>query len=281
MACVHAGCSPGAELVDQWKETVLVSAGRRGLLQRRQSGPMPTASTSFHCRTCLNISPTRSPSPRGFPGYSRAGWPPFCWRRCRTCGRIPAISSLLTIAATSTKTVLPTSWARRGLASNSCRRPCRPRQLGRRAVARSKPGRACSMSPAPRPRPAGPASRHAACSIFRRCSTRCAAPARRSAPWKRRPLGIMGSSIAACWTQLELEGKRGFLRRRGSEPHRHQLMRPPDRGAGRGAGRAVVFIPMSVTVAHKIIERWKRTPLSIFADEPTNWAGLAPPRFVT
>lgn len=79
---------------------------------------------------------------------------------------------------------------------------------------------------------------------------------------EKRPFGIMGSSIAACWTMLELEGQSVdfFV---DEDPHRvgHKLtdlpiLAPPQVPAG-----AVVFIPMSVPIAQKIINRWRQLPI--------------------
>jgi hypothetical protein len=98
----------------------------------------------------------------------------------------------------------------------------------------------------------------------RRSATACAR--------EGRPFGIMGSSIAACWTQLELEGKADFFVDEDQNRIGHQLMdRPIVAPAGIPAG-AVVFIPMSVAVAERIIDRWKQLPVD-FRYEPTNRPG--------
>lgn len=87
-----------------------------------------------------------------------------------------------------------------------------------------------------------------------------------------RPFGIMGSSIAACWTQLELEGKADFFVDEDQNRIGHQLMGRPIVAPAAAPAGAVIFIPMSVAVAHKIIERWKQLPVD-FRYEPTNRPG--------
>ncbi len=71
----------------------------------------------------------------------------------------------------------------------------------------------------------------------------------------------MGSSIAACWTTLELDGKVDFFV--DEDPHRigHSLLDLPILGPAQVPAGAVVFIPMSVPVAEKIMHRWKHLPI--------------------
>jgi hypothetical protein len=81
--------------------------------------------------------------------------------------------------------------------------------------------------------------------------------AARKAAGEKRPFGIMGSSIAACWTMLELDGKVDFFV--DEDPHRigHELTGLPILGPAQIPAGAVVFIPMSVPVAEKIMNRWR------------------------
>ncbi len=85
--------------------------------------------------------------------------------------------------------------------------------------------------------------------------------AARSAVLEKRPFGIMGSSIAACWMLLELDGKVDFFV--DEDPHRvgHELTSLPILGPEQVPAGALVFIPMSVPVAEKIIYRWRHLSL--------------------
>jgi SAM-dependent methyltransferase len=83
----------------------------------------------------------------------------------------------------------------------------------------------------------------------------------RTAASEKRPFGIMGSSIAALWTMLELGRSVDFFV--DEDPHRvgHALagvaiVSPTEVPAG-----GLVFIPMSVAVAEKIIGRWRQLPI--------------------
>ena len=82
------------------------------------------------------------------------------------------------------------------------------------------------------------------------------------------PFGIMGSSIAACWTTLELDGGVDFFVDEDQNRVGHQLMGLPIFEPGQAPPGAVVFNPMSVAVA-KIIDRWKHRPIE-FHHVPTN-----------
>ncbi|MFO1084477.1 MAG: class I SAM-dependent methyltransferase [Reyranellaceae bacterium] len=76
-----------------------------------------------------------------------------------------------------------------------------------------------------------------------------------------RTFGIMGSSIAACWLMLELQGRVGFFV--DEDPNRvgHDLAGLPILAPEQAPTDAVVFIPMSAAVAHKIIGRWNHLPI--------------------
>jgi hypothetical protein len=73
--------------------------------------------------------------------------------------------------------------------------------------------------------------------------------------------GIMGSSIAACWLMLELEGRVGFFV--DEDPNRtgHHLAGLPIISPLQVPTDTVVFIPMSGAIANKIIGRWKHLPI--------------------
>jgi SAM-dependent methyltransferase len=76
-----------------------------------------------------------------------------------------------------------------------------------------------------------------------------------------RPFGVMGSSIAACWMTLELGGKVDFFVDEDRNRVGHQLMGLPILSPADVPDGAAVFIPMSVAVAEKIIQRWKKRPI--------------------
>ena len=84
--------------------------------------------------------------------------------------------------------------------------------------------------------------------------------AARSCAAEGRPFGIMGSSIAACWTMLELGGKVDFFVDEDQNRIGHELQDRPILGPAQVPSGAVIFIPMSVGVAEKIIRRWQHLP---------------------
>ncbi len=83
----------------------------------------------------------------------------------------------------------------------------------------------------------------------------------RAAAAEKRPFGIMGSSIAACWMKLELAGAVDFFV--DEDPHRvgHTLTGLPILSPAQVPPGALVFIPMSVAVAEKIMDRWRDLPI--------------------
>ena len=87
-----------------------------------------------------------------------------------------------------------------------------------------------------------------------------------------RHLGIMGSSIAACWTMMELDGKVDFFVDEDRNRVGHQLLDLPIIDPSRVPEGALVFIPMSVAVAERIIQRWKGHAID-FRYVPTNRPG--------
>jgi SAM-dependent methyltransferase len=83
----------------------------------------------------------------------------------------------------------------------------------------------------------------------------------RSAASENRPFGVMGSSIAALWTMLELGRSVDFFV--DEDPHRvgHSLAGVPIVNPAEVPAGGLVFIPMSVAVAEKIIGRWHHLPI--------------------
>jgi SAM-dependent methyltransferase len=77
----------------------------------------------------------------------------------------------------------------------------------------------------------------------------------------KRPFGVMGSSIAALWTMLELEGRVDFFVDEDEHRVGHKLMDRPIVAPTEVPAGALVFIPMSVAVAKKIMTRWRNRPI--------------------
>lgn len=84
-----------------------------------------------------------------------------------------------------------------------------------------------------------------------------------------RPFGVMGSSIAALWTLLELDGKVDFFVDEDKNRIGHELEGKPIVSPEQIPSGALVFIPMSVPIAEKIIQRWKHLPVD-FRFIPSN-----------
>lgn len=101
--------------------------------------------------------------------------------------------------------------------------------------------------------------------------------AARSGADEKRPFGVMGSSIAACWTMLELGGSVDFFvdedaHRVGQKLSGLQILAPSQVPDG-----ALVFIPMSVPVAQRIMQRWKHLPIDfrfVSSNQPLSDATL-------
>jgi hypothetical protein len=74
---------------------------------------------------------------------------------------------------------------------------------------------------------------------------------------EKRPFGIMGSSVAACWTMVELQTDIDFFVDEDSHRVGHQLTGLPILAPAQVPPGSLVFIPMSVAVARKIMGRWK------------------------
>jgi hypothetical protein len=86
---------------------------------------------------------------------------------------------------------------------------------------------------------------------------------------ENRPFGIMGSSIAACWTMLELESKVDFFVDEDLNRVGHQLAGLPILSPAQAPAGSLVFIPMSVAVAENIMNRWRQLPID-FRFVPSN-----------
>ena len=72
----------------------------------------------------------------------------------------------------------------------------------------------------------------------------------------------MGSSIAACWMNLELAGSVEFFVDEDENRVGHQLMGLPILAPADVPANAVVFIPMSASVAERIIQRWRHRSIA-------------------
>ncbi|MBV8190447.1 MAG: class I SAM-dependent methyltransferase [Alphaproteobacteria bacterium] len=83
----------------------------------------------------------------------------------------------------------------------------------------------------------------------------------RAARNENRPFGIMGSSIAALWTMLELAHEVDFFVDEDPQRVGHCLAGVPILSPAQVADGSLVFIPMSVAVAEKIIGRWRHLPV--------------------
>jgi 2-polyprenyl-3-methyl-5-hydroxy-6-metoxy-1,4-benzoquinol methylase len=255
----------GAELVDQWKETVLALPG----VEAFYSGADPAFAGGFDVISLSHVLehiPDPIPFLRAFSGHLAPGG-----RILLAMPNLRQNSSDLIIAdhcshfdedslayvvgkagfgiELLSSTMLPKEL----VAVLSLRRPARvPDVAGAEADARR-------------------ASTKARCLFYfelldsvRRTARACAR--------EGRPFGIMGSSIAACWTQLELEGRADFFVDEDRNRIGHRLMDRPIVAPAETPAGALVFIPMSVAVAEKIIERWRQLPVD-FRYEPTNQPG--------
>lgn len=83
----------------------------------------------------------------------------------------------------------------------------------------------------------------------------------RAAAAEKRPFGIMGSSIAACWMKLELADAVDFFVDEDPDRVGHQLTGLPILPPAEVPPGSLVFIPMSVPVAEKIMGRWRDLPI--------------------
>lgn len=69
--------------------------------------------------------------------------------------------------------------------------------------------------------------------------------------------GIMGSSVAACWLAQLVPGKVGFFVDEDENRIGKELMGHPIRGFTEIPPGSTVFIPMSASVAKRIVQRWR------------------------
>ena len=86
--------------------------------------------------------------------------------------------------------------------------------------------------------------------------------------------GIMGSSIAAAWVAHEVGGQVDFFADEDASRFGQSLMGCPILPMPEVPPGATVFVPMSSTVAERIIARWRALPIDFrFVD--WNSIGLA------
>lgn len=255
----------GAELVDQWKETVLALPG----VEAFYSGARPAFAGRFDVISLSHVLehiPDPIPFLEDLSGYLAPGG-----RLLLAVPNLRQNPSDLVIADHCShfdEDSLAYVVGKAGLGIELLSSTMLPKEL----VAVLSLGR-----PARVPDVAGAAAEERRASIKARClfyfemldEVRRTA---RACSRENRPFGIMGSSIAACWTQLELEGKADFFVDEDRNRIGHQLMGRPIVAPAELPAGALVFIPMSVTVAHKIIDRWKQLPVE-FRYEPTNRPG--------
>ena len=255
----------GAELVDQWKETVLALPG----VEAFYSGANPAYAGRFDVISLSHVLehiPDPIPFLKAISGHLTPGG-----RLLLAMPNLRQNPSDLIIADHCShfdEDSLAYVAGKAGLGIELLSSTMLPKELVA-VLSLGRPARAPDVA-APRPTRAGPAPRRGACSISS-CSTRCAGPPGR-ARQENRPFGIMGSSIAACWTMLELEGKADFFVDEDQNRIGRQLMGRPIVAPAQMPAGAVVFIPMSVAVAEKIIDRWKQLPVD-FRYVPTNRPG--------
>jgi SAM-dependent methyltransferase len=124
-------------------------------------------------------------------------------------------------------------------------------------------GGAAVAEPAPESDDAGPhgkASKERCLFYFRLLDD--VRKAARDAASEKHPFGIMGSSIAALWTMLELGRDVDFFVDEDPARIGHELAGRPILGPAQVPAGALVFIPMSVPVAEKIIDRWRHLPIN-------------------
>jgi 2-polyprenyl-3-methyl-5-hydroxy-6-metoxy-1,4-benzoquinol methylase len=89
---------------------------------------------------------------------------------------------------------------------------------------------------------------------------------------EKRPFGIMGSSIAACWVMMELDGNVDFFVDEDSHRVGHHLTGLPILAPAQVPPGSLVFIPMSVAVSQKIMSRWNHLPIDfrfVASNRPT------------
>jgi 2-polyprenyl-3-methyl-5-hydroxy-6-metoxy-1,4-benzoquinol methylase len=255
----------GAELVDQWKETVLALPG----VEAFYSGANPAYAGRFDVISLSHVLehiPDPVPFLKAISGHLTPGG-----RLLLAVPNLRQNPSDLIIADHCShfdEDSLAYVAGMAGLGIELLSSTMLPKELVtvlslRRPVC--APDVACAEADAHR------ASTKARCLFYFELLDEVRRSARTSAR-EDRPFGIMGSSIAACWTMLELEGKAAFFVDEDQNRIGRQLMGRPIVAPAQMPAGAVVFIPMSVAVAEKIIDRWKQLPVD-FRYVPTNRPG--------
>jgi SAM-dependent methyltransferase len=253
----------GAELVDQWKETVLALPG----VEAFYSGPNPAYAGRFDVISLSHVLehiPDPIPFLKAISGHLTPGG-----RLLLAVPNLRQNPSDLIIADHCShfdEDSLTYVAGKAGLGIELLSSTMLPKELVA-VLSLRRPACAPDVAEADAHR----ASTKARCLFYFELLDEVRLAARACAKEKR-PFGIMGSSIAACWTMLELEGKAAFFVDEDQNRIGRQLMGRPIVAPAQMPAGAVVFIPMSVAVAEKIIDRWKQLPVD-FRYVPTNRPG--------
>jgi SAM-dependent methyltransferase len=241
----------GAELVDKWRDTVLALPG----VEAFYSGPEPSYDGSFDVISLSHLlEHVREPVTflKGIAG------------RLSERGRILVASPNLrqnpidlVIADHCThfdEQSLSYVIDKAGLTAELLSSRLLPKEL----VAVLAPQRGKDVGPV-EPDDRGIGSRERCLFYFRLLEE--VRTAGRAAAAEKRPFGIMGSSIAACWLKLELAGTVDFFVDEDPDRVGHQLTGLPILSPAQVPPGSRVFIPMSVAVAEKIMSRWRHLPI--------------------
>jgi SAM-dependent methyltransferase len=253
----------GAELVDQWKETVLALPG----VEAFYSGPNPAYAGRFDVISLSHVLehiPDPIPFLKAISGHLTPGG-----RLLLAVPNLRQNPSDLIIADHCShfdEDSLTYVAGKAGLGIELLSSTMLPKELVA-VLSLRRPACAPDVAEADAHR----ASTKARCLFYFELLDEVRRSARTCAQ-ENRPFGIMGSSIAACWTMLELEGKAAFFVDEDQNRIGRQLMGRPIVAPAQMPAGAVVFIPMSVAVAEKIIDRWKQLPVD-FRYVPTNRPG--------
>ncbi len=253
----------GAELVDQWKETVLALPG----VEAFYSGPNPAYAGRFDVISLSHVLehiPDPIPLLKAISGHLTPGG-----RLLLAVPNLRQNPSDLIIADHCShfdEDSLAYVAGKAGLGIELLSSTMLPKELVA-VLSLRRPACAPDVAEADAHR----ASTKARCLFYFELLDEVRRSARTCAQ-EDRPFGIMGSSIAACWTMLELEGRAAFFVDEDQNRIGRQLMGRPIMAPAQMPAGAVVFIPMSVAVAEKIIDRWKQLPVD-FRYVPTNRPG--------